>query len=108
VPSGALTGPITVTNQAGTGSSPATFGVTPTISSFSPGSGKVGSKVTITGNAFTGASAVTFNGAPAVFTVNSYTQITATVPSGATTGRIAVTTAGGTGTSSSSFSVKHH
>jgi uncharacterized protein (TIGR03437 family) len=51
---------------------------------------------------------VTFNGTPAAFTVNSYTQITATVPPGATTGRIAVTTAGGTGTSSTSFNVKHH
>jgi hypothetical protein len=108
VPSGALTGPITVINQAGSGSSPASFGVTPTISSFSPGSGKIGSKVTITGSAFTGASALTFNGTPAAFTVNSYTQITATVPPGATTGRIAVTTAGGTGTSSTSFNVKHH
>ncbi|HEX9094882.1 MAG TPA: IPT/TIG domain-containing protein [Candidatus Dormibacteraeota bacterium] len=106
VPSGALTGTITVTTPAGSGSSPATFGVIPTVSSFSPNSGKAGTTVTITGSAFTGATTVTFNGTPAVFTVNSYTQITVTVPGGATSGRIAVTTAGGTGTSSSLFNVR--
>jgi hypothetical protein len=37
--------------------------------------------------------------------MNSYSQITATVPAGATTGRIAVTTVGGTGKSSTNFTV---
>ena len=53
-----------------------------------------GTSVTITGSAFTGASAVTFNGVSATFSVDSPTsQITATVPSGATSGPISVTTA---------------
>jgi IPT/TIG domain/Phosphoesterase family len=108
VPSGALTGGISVTTPAGSGSSPATFGVVPKISSFSPNAGKIGATVTITGSAFTGATAVTFNGAPAIFTVTSYSHITATVPAGATSGRIAVTTPGGVGTSSASFTVRHH
>jgi hypothetical protein len=77
----------------------------PTIASFSPTSGAVGASVTITGSALTGASSVAFNGAAASFTVNSDTQITATVPDGATTGAIAVTTAGGMATSSASFTV---
>jgi len=77
----------------------------PTVSSFTPTSGPAGTSVTITGSGFTGATAVTFNGTAATFTVNSGTQITATVPTGATTGRIAVTTPAGTGASTSSFTV---
>jgi subtilisin-like proprotein convertase family protein len=79
----------------------------PSVTSFSPGQGKVGDTVTITGNDFTGAASVTFNGLSAVFNVNSDTQITATVPSGASTGPIAVTTPGGTGTGPTNFVVEH-
>ncbi|WP_212744937.1 beta strand repeat-containing protein, partial [Hymenobacter jeollabukensis] len=78
----------------------------PSIASFSPLSGTVGTVVTITGTNLTGATAVTFNGTAATaFTVNSATSITATVPTGATSGTIAVTTPGGTATSSLSFTV---
>ena len=108
VPSGALTGTISITTLAGSASSPAAFGVIPTISSFSPSSGKTGTAVTITGSAFTGATAVTFNGAPASFSVTSYGQITAIVPTGATSGPIVVTTSGGSGTSSASFNIRRH
>jgi hypothetical protein len=77
----------------------------PTIGSFSPSSGAVGTTVTLTGTGFTGASSVTFSGTASSFAVNSDTQITATVPTGATSGPLAVTTAGGTATSASSFTV---
>jgi hypothetical protein len=78
----------------------------PTISSFAPTSGPVGTSVTISGTNFTGASAVRFNGVSASFAVNSATTITATVPTGATTGPISVTTsAGGTASSAGSFTV---
>lgn len=78
----------------------------PTVSSFSPTSGNVGTSVTITGSAFTGATSVAFNGTNATtFTVNSDTQIHATVPTGATTGKITVTTPNGSGSSSGSFTV---
>ena len=71
----------------------------PTIIGFSPSSACTGSgtSVVITGTGFTGASAVTFyNGQTATFVVNSSTQITATLPAGASTGTISVTTPVGT------------
>ncbi len=80
--------------------------VLPVISSFSPTSGPVGTQVTITGSNFTGATSVAFNGtAAASFTVNSSSQIRATVPTGATTGKISVTTTAGTATSANDFAV---
>jgi len=61
-----------------------------------PTSGKAGKKVTILGNNLTDASAVTFNGMGATFTVVSATEITATVPTGATSGKVHVTIPSGT------------
>lgn len=78
---------------------------TPTISSFSPGSGASGTMVTITGTNFISPSAVRFSGVDASFTTNSTTEIVATVPTGATTGPITVTTSQGTATSSANFTV---
>jgi hypothetical protein len=113
VPSGATSGPITVTTPGGSATSSSSFTVTttsvpaPRITSFSPSSGKVGTAVTISGTGFNGATAVRFSNAAATFTVASDAQIQTTVPSGATTGRISVTTPGGTATSSTNFKVKH-
>src|SRR5579872_567079 len=70
-----------------------------------PTSGKVGAKVVILGNNLTGSTAVSFNGTAATFTVVSNTEITATVPSGATTGKIEVTTPHATLKSNVSFRV---
>lgn len=77
----------------------------PAIASFSPPSGPAGASVTITGTNLTGATAVRFHHAAASYTVNSATQITATVPSGATTGTIQVATTGGLATSKTAFTV---
>jgi hypothetical protein len=66
----------------------------PGISSLSPTSGAVGSVVTITGSNFAEVTAVRFNGFDAgTFTVDSLTQITATVPTTANTGPVTVVTA---------------
>jgi hypothetical protein len=65
----------------------------PTITSFTPAAGPVGTVVTITGTNFCGATQVLFNATIATsYTVVSGTTITATVPVGATTGLIHVTT----------------
>src|SRR5262245_49183483 len=77
----------------------------PTISSFQPTSGIVGTSVVVTGTNLTGATALSFNGTAATFTVNSSTQITTSVPAGATTGKLAATTPGGNATSSGNFTV---
>ncbi len=110
-PTGVTTGPIVVTSigDAATSSTSFTVGggtvTSPAITGFTPTSGAVGASVTITGTALSGATAVSFNGAAATVTSNTDTQIVTTVPAGATTGAIKVTTAGGTATSSSVFSV---
>lgn len=57
-----------------------------------PVSGKVGRSVTILGNDLMGATGVMFNGTAAVFKVITNTEIKATVPVGATTGFVTVTT----------------
>ena len=77
----------------------------PTISGFAAASGAVGANITVDGTNFINPSAVRFNGVSATFTVNSTTQIVATVPAGATTGPITVTTPSGTATSASNFVV---
>ena len=110
VPAGAATGVITATTLGGTATSPTSFTVTapptPTITSFSPTSGAVGTPVTLTGTGFTGANAVKFfNGVTAAFTVTDDQHISTSVPSGAATGVIKVTTLGGTGTSTTNFTV---
>jgi uncharacterized repeat protein (TIGR03803 family) len=106
VPNGATTGSVTVTTPGGKLKSNRKFLVTPAILSFTPPSGPVGTSVTITGTSFTGASKVTFGGVKATtFTVDTDSQITATVPTGAVTGKIQVTTLGGVASSATSFNV---
>ena len=99
------TGAISVTTPNGmvSSSSAFTFIQPPTISSFTPSSGGVGTVVTIYGSNFTGATAVTIGGqATTAFTVTTDIAINATVGSGAS-GAITVTTPAGSATSSSNF-----
>ena len=81
------------------------MGLAPFVSLVST-SGKVGQTVEILGQGFTGTTAVAFNGTAATFTVVSDTYLTATVPTGATTGFVTVTTPSGTLTSNTQFRVK--
>jgi uncharacterized repeat protein (TIGR03803 family) len=61
-----------------------------------PTAGKVGATVIILGTDLSEATSVTFNGTAAEFKVVSATEITTTVPSGATSGTVEVTTPSGT------------
>lgn len=70
-----------------------------------PSMGKVGVRVTILGTELTGATSVMFNGTAAKFTAISASEITATVPKGATTGKVTVTTSGGVLSSNLAFTV---
>jgi len=76
------------------------------IFSFTPNHGAVGSSVTISGQGFsTTSSTVTFNGTAATVSSASTTQLVVAVPTGATTGPIAVTVGSTTFTTLDSFSV---
>jgi len=75
------------------------------ITDFTPANGPTNTSVVVTGTNFTGATVVQFNGQNTTFTADSDQQITATVPSGATTGPILVIAAGGLATSASTFTV---
>jgi uncharacterized protein (TIGR03437 family) len=66
---------------------------------------KAGQKVDILGTDLIGATSVTFNGVPAKFTIVSPTQIHATVPAGAPSGTVQVTTPNGTLSSNVPFDV---
>lgn len=79
-------------------------GLPPLITFVNPG-GTVNQPFGILGQGFTGATAVSLNGTPASFTVKSDTFIEATVPPGATTGYVTVTTPSGTLTSNKPFVV---
>jgi uncharacterized repeat protein (TIGR03803 family) len=76
----------------------------PFVSLVSP-SGKVGKTIEILGQGFKGTTGVSFNGVVAKFTVVSETYLTAVVPTGATTGSVAVKTPGGALTSNKPFRV---
>ena len=78
------------------------------ISGFAPTSGPVGTMVTISGAGFSPTAAgnrVTFNGVVAPAVAATGTKLTVAVPSGATTGKIAVTVAGNSAVSTQDFVV---
>ncbi len=71
-----------------------------------PTAAKVGATVRILGTNLTGATSVNFNGKAATFTVVSSSEITTTVPAGATTGEVQVATPSGTLLSNVLFRVR--
>jgi len=77
----------------------------PTLNGLTPGAGPVGTSVKLAGTNLSSATAVLFNGTAASFVVNSNQLLTATVPAGASTGPVSVSTVGGTVATTQSFVV---
>ncbi|MGV3639165.1 MAG: IPT/TIG domain-containing protein [Adhaeribacter sp.] len=113
VPAGAQSGLVWVTTPGGSASSPATFTVLyqPVISGFTPDRAKIGQTVTISGTHLENATALRFggtdatNGTLATILSNTATEITAAVPAAAQSGRLWVTTAGGSDDSDTDLTV---
>jgi RHS repeat-associated protein len=98
IPSGATTGPVTVTED-GITSNGVQFTVTSqfSVTAISPAAGPVGTSVTITGTGFGSTqsnSTASFDGVAGTVTSWSNTQVVAVVPSGASTGPVSITVAG--------------
>lgn len=108
VPAAATTGPLVVTTPKGSSTNVVTFTVTriPVITNFYPAVAAAGASVTVEGINFSNVTGISFNGRGAAgFGTPAPGQITAVVPSGATTGFIRVTNSFGTGVSSVAFTV---
>ena len=96
------------TQGGGTSGDGTFFSLSTSFSPFvqaNPNVGKAGQSIGILGNDLTGTTSVTFNGTAATFTVVSSSFLKATVPTGAKTGPIHVTTPSGTLKSIVSFQV---
>ena len=94
--------PITISNAQGTGASTTNFSVTygvPVVTGVNPTQGPVGTPVVITG-CYLGypGTTLTLNGQAIQPTSLSTNQITFTVPAGATSGSLVISTPGGTST----------
>jgi uncharacterized repeat protein (TIGR01451 family) len=101
------TGPIEVFSPQGNFTTSSNFICTtaPIVSDFAPALAGAGTNVVINGLNFTGAKTVEFGGVTASFSITADTQISATVPGGAKTGPIMVTSSSGSFTTSSNFVV---
>ena len=105
-PANVLTGPIGIYTTSGSFVTTSNFFGSPTITNFTPKSGRAGTNVVITGTNLLGASAVYFGPkATTTFTVQSNFKLTAQVPIGAATGPIRVVVPAGSGFSASNFVV---
>lgn len=80
------------------------YAAAPTISSFSPTSGPIGTVVTVYGSNLAAVTTADVNGTVAAVNVTSITLI---IAAGTTTGKITVTTPNGTATSATDFTVTY-
>ena len=81
------------------------FAAAPTITSFTPASGPVGTLVTINGTNLSTPTAFTIGGKSAIAISNTGSVLVGMVMTGAATGLVSITTAGGTASGSGNFTV---
>lgn len=111
VPTGATTGVISITVGASTATTDSSFvvgvGNGPSIGSFTPSTGVAGTSVTVTGTNFQppAENRIAFNQTQAAVSSATATTLSTVVPSGATSGPIAITTRFGTALSAADFIV---
>ena len=108
VPAGALTGPIKITTGAGEiyTSSFTVVPPAPTVASFTPATGKKGvAVVTVKGTNLLGATVTVGSVAVTLSAGATATSFKFVIPAGASTGKINVTTAGGTASSTANLTV---
>jgi ribosomal protein L18E len=110
VPAGILDGNITVevAGDVTTSSEQFTVILPPTITSFSPNSGKIGSTIIITGTGFDATATkntVKINGVPTTVSFSTNTELTIVVPNDATTGKIYLEVNGFNVTTTDDFTV---
>jgi hypothetical protein len=107
VPAGALSGPIKITTSAGTYFTKG-FAVTPptpTVSSFTPSGKKGVTVVTVRGTALKGATVTVGSTAVTLLPGANSTSLKFVIPADATSGKITVTTPGGTVESAAALTV---
>jgi hypothetical protein len=108
VPYDATDGTISVTTPHGVITSPAPFNLNanaPTLRSFSPTSAPIHANVTLFGDRLKEASRVTIGGVDAPIRESSASQVRVEVPDNAVTGKLEVTTPGGTDKAPDDFTV---
>ena len=110
VPSGATDGKITVvtgngTTYGGTSISALSFFLKPSISSLSPAAVAVNGIVTITGVNLATTTAVKMGAKTLVIKTKGATSVTALVPAGTVSGKVSVTTSGGTVVSADTLTI---
>ncbi len=105
VPAAALSGPVTVVTPQGSAATTKVFGIIPSITSFTPVSGPLGTpvSVTITGTGLGSPKRVVIGGKKAAITSASATSIVATVSVRATSGTVSVASKYGTAVASTGY-----
>jgi large repetitive protein len=103
VPEAAVTAPITIRTPAGLITTITNFAMLPKLDTLTPDRGRAGDSVIIGGSGFFNVTSVKFNGLTASFTNDSVNRITATVPTGVTSGPVTVVTGEGTTVSVGTF-----